>query len=154
MPITVLIKAARPADADAIGDLYVAARAAAMPFLREVHGPDEMRGWIKRVLLPRETSWVAWCENEICGFMTLDRGDIDQLHLRPDRRREGIGRILIDYAKALSPDHLELVCFQENHPARAFYEAQGFVPVAFGDGTMNEEGAPDVFYEWRPAALR
>jgi hypothetical protein len=33
--------------------------------------------------------------------------------------------------------------------ARAFYERHGFVAIEFGDGSGNEAGQPDVFYEWR-----
>ena len=44
---------------------------------------------------------------------------------------------------------LRLYTFQSNEPARDFYEKHGFRAVAFGDGTANEEGAPDVLYEWR-----
>lgn len=150
-PIT--ITTARPADAAEIGDLYVASRAVALPFLREVHGPAEMRAWLRDALLPRDTSWVAYRGNVLCGLMTLDGEVIDQLYLQPNRRREGIGSALIAHAKAQSPHRLELYCFRENHAARAFYEAHGFAPIAFGDGTKNEEGAPDVLYEWKPAPV-
>ncbi len=33
-----------------------------------------------------------------------------------------------------------------------FYERRGFVPIAFGDGSGNEERQPDVRYAWRPTA--
>lgn len=144
------IEAASLADAGEIGDLYVASRAAALPFLHEVHSPEEMRTWIRDVLLPRGTTWVARYGDRICGFMTLDDDEIDQLYLHPDMRRRGIGTGLITHAKAKRPRGLKLVTFQENNAARAFYEAHGFVPVAFGNGSGNAEGAPDVFYKWTP----
>ncbi|MGE3511045.1 MAG: histone acetyltransferase, partial [Vicinamibacterales bacterium] len=31
---------------------------------------------------------------------------------------------------------------------RVFYERHGFVAVAFGDGSGNEERCPDILYEW------
>ncbi|MEL7028991.1 MAG: GNAT family N-acetyltransferase, partial [Pseudomonadota bacterium] len=133
-----------------IGDLYVSSRAAGLPFLREVHAPDAMRSWIRDAILPRGATWVARRSDCICGFMTLEAGEIDQLYLRPDMRRLGIGSALVAHAKAESPLGLRLVTFQQNQAARAFYEAHGFVAVAFGDGSKNEEGAPDVFYEWAP----
>jgi hypothetical protein len=52
-------------------------------------------------------------------------------------------------AKALRPGGLRLYAFQRNRHARAFYEARGFAPVSFSDGTGNEEREPDVLYQWR-----
>ncbi|MEM7693258.1 MAG: GNAT family N-acetyltransferase [Pseudomonadota bacterium] len=143
------IEPARPEGADRLGDLYVASRSAALPFLTEIHGPAQMRVWLRDVLLPRGTTWVARSGDRIVGFMTLDGEEVDQLYLDPLHLRRGIGSALIAHAKTRSPHRLELVTFQRNDAARAFYEAHGFVPFRFGDGTHNEEGEPDVFYEWR-----
>jgi hypothetical protein len=46
---------------------------------------------------------------------------------------------------------MRLYAFQRNTRARSFYERRGFVAVAFGDGSGNEEGEPDVLYQWTPA---
>ncbi|TJX04560.1 MAG: GNAT family N-acetyltransferase, partial [Mesorhizobium sp.] len=40
-------------------------------------------------------------------------------------------------------------CFQANTAARQFYERHGFQAEAFGDGTANEEGLPDILYVHR-----
>jgi RimJ/RimL family protein N-acetyltransferase len=42
---------------------------------------------------------------------------------------------------------LRLYTFQCNEGARRFYERNGFTAVAFGDGSGNEEGEPDIRYE-------
>ena len=144
------IEAAKPTDADGIGDLYVASRAVTLSFLREVHTPSEMRAWVRDILLVRQTTWVARVDDELFGFMTLDEDNIDQLYLHPEMRRRGIGSALVAHAKTQNPHGLRLVTFQKNLTARAFYEKHGFIPVAFGDGSNNEEGEPDVFYEWKP----
>jgi RimJ/RimL family protein N-acetyltransferase len=39
---------------------------------------------------------------------------------------------------------LRLYTFARNEGARRFYERHGFAPVAFGDGSANQEGEPDV----------
>ena len=52
---------------------------------------------------------------------------------------------------ARRPDGLSLYTFQVNDGARRFYERHGFVVAALGDGSDNEEGQPDIRYEWRPA---
>jgi ribosomal protein S18 acetylase RimI-like enzyme len=144
------IAPARSAEADEIGDLYVAARAAALPFLREIHTPVEMKAWVRDILLVEGTTWTARDGGRLCGFVTLGGGEIEQLYLRPDMRRQGIGTALIAHAKGRNPEGLRLVTFAQNQAARAFYEAHGFVPTAFRDGSHNEEGAPDIVYAWIP----
>ena len=37
--------------------------------------------------------------------------------------------------------------FTRNEGARRFYKRHGFVAVAFGEGSSNEEREPDVRYE-------
>jgi len=77
------------------------------------------------------------------------RGDVmDQLYVCPQAQRRGIGTRLLEHAKR-GRGRLRLYTFQSNDPAREFYETHGFTAIAFGDGTTNEEGAPDVLYEWR-----
>lgn len=48
----------------------------------------------------------------------------------------------------MSPRRLRLFTFQRNERARAFYEARGFVPIDFNDGSRDKEGEPDILYEW------
>ena len=68
----------------------------------------------------------------------------------PHRCRKGVGRRLIELAKERRPGGLDLYCFAVNATARRFYERNGFAPVAFGDGSGNEERQPDVLYRWTP----
>jgi GNAT superfamily N-acetyltransferase len=75
---------------------------------------------------------------------------VEQLYVAPDWIGRGVGGRLLDLAKERRPDGLDLYCFQVNTFARRFYEARGFVPIAFGDGTRNMEHQPDVLYRWRP----
>jgi GNAT superfamily N-acetyltransferase len=88
--------------------------------------------------------------DRIVGLAVVGSGELDQLYVVPDRLGRGIGRRLLEIAKQRSPDGLGLYTFQVNERARRFYERNGFVAVAFGDGTGNEEGQPDVRYVWQP----
>lgn len=65
----------------------------------------------------------------------------------PGYYRRGIGRRLLDLAKAISPSRLFLYTFLRNTCARAFYESQRFRCVARTEGSRNEEREPDVGYE-------
>jgi hypothetical protein len=56
----------------------------------------------------------------------------------------------MELAKQRRPAGLDLYTFQVNGGARRFYERHGFVGIALGDGSGNDEGQPDVRYAWRP----
>jgi ribosomal protein S18 acetylase RimI-like enzyme len=47
------------------------------------------------------------------------------------------------------PRPVRLYTFAANTGARRFYERYGFVAIAYGDGSHNEERTPDVLYELR-----
>jgi len=146
---TIEIERASPGDAGEIAALYLASRAAALPYLRRVHSNDEVRGWITHVRLATGETWIAREAGCILGFLCLDGEDLDQLYLLPGEFRRGIGSLLLAKAKQLSPERLHLFTFQRNMAARAFYERHGFRLVDLNDGERNEEGEPDALYEWR-----
>lgn len=144
----VTLRPATPEDATAIAALFLASRRDALPYLPEVHTDAETYDWIERVVLTKDDVWVAERLGLIVGFMAVVGNHLDHLYILPEYHRRGIGNRLLAKAKELSPDRLDLYAFQRNDPARAFYEARGFVAVEFGDGAGNEEGVPDVRYEW------
>ena len=145
------IREAARGDAPAIAEIHLTARREAMPYLHRPHTDDDERAYFARVVGDRPSAWwVAWVQDQIVGFMLIDGKDIDHLYVRPGWQRRGIGLFLLNKAKALSPQRLELWAFQRNTNARAFYEAQGFRAVAYTDG-RNEENEPDVKYAWEPA---
>ena len=84
------------------------------------------------------------------ALMVLDHEWIDQLYVDPASTRGGFGGALLDHAMKERPTGLKLWTFQSNLDARRFYEGRGFIAIAMTTGD-NEEQAPDVCYEWRPA---
>jgi ribosomal protein S18 acetylase RimI-like enzyme len=141
------------ADADAIADVYLASFHATYSFPL-AHSDDQVREWIRGIVVGAQEMWVAVDGRRIVGMMVVGPDDLDQLYVAPDRLGSGIGRRLLDHAKGRSPDGLTLYTFQVNERARRFYERNGFIAEWFGDGSANEEGQPDVRYAWRPAASR
>ena len=144
----VTLRPATPDDASAIAALFLASRRDALPYLPEIHTDAETYAWIEQVVLKEDQVWVAESEGRIVGFAAVAGEHLDHLYILPGYGRRGIGDRLLAKAKELSPGRLDLYAFQRNAPARAFYEARGFVAVEFGDGSGNEEGEPDVRYEW------
>ena len=98
-------------------------------------------------MLPTCEVWVADSGGPAIALMVLDQESLDQLYVDPAATGRGIGGALLEHAMALRPSGLTLWTFQSNLGARRFYEAHGFVPIAMTGGD-NEEGAPDVCYQW------
>jgi GNAT superfamily N-acetyltransferase len=135
-------------DATELAAIHIAARRAEMPYLPELHTEDEIREWFSRRVQETPDSFrVARNAGRPVGYIFLDEDQLDDLYVLPDWWRLGIGSALLATAKSLSPERLELSTFQQNMRARAFYEARGFREVGRTDG-KNEEGVPDVQYEW------
>ncbi|MGF1340942.1 N-acetyltransferase family protein [Streptomyces flavovirens] len=149
---TIRLRDAAIGDAEEVTRLYLDSRAAALPYLPTIHSDEDTLAWIAHVVLPRCRVWVAeGPEGEILGFAALDGDELDQLHLRPDALRRGIGTLLLEQVKAASRGELSLYTFQRNAVARAFYERHGFTAVSYDDGSRNEEREPDVRYRWTAA---
>lgn len=142
------LRRAAPADADAIAEVHVCSMRTAMPWLPELHTNEETRSWVRETLLPRQEVWVAEVMGRVVGMAALDEEMVQQLYVHPDFQGQGIGGALFGLAMERYPAGFSFYAFQRNTRARAFYEARGCLAVAFGDGSENEEGEPDVLYTW------
>jgi len=155
VPDGVRIRRATAQDAGAVTRVFLASRAAAMPYLPRIHSDEDTHAWITHVVLPTSTAvWVAERTGEggeLLGFAVLAGDDeLDHLYLRPDALRRGIGSRLLAEVREAAGGPLNLYVFQRNAAARAFYERHGFSAVAFDGGGRNEENEPDVLYRWSP----
>lgn len=149
--MAVELRSADAADAERVAEVLIASRKAFLPFAPSPHSDDHVRAWVRRTLLPSQAVTVALDEGRIAGVLAIARlGSVSwltQLYLDPAYVARGIGSRLLAHAMVAAPRPIRLYCFQENHSARRFYERNGFVPVAFSDGSANEERCPDVLYE-------
>ena len=149
LPADAVIDEAQPGDAPAIAAIHLTARRLAMPYLRLAHTDDETRGHFARVVCDRPGAWwVVRHREQVAAYMMIDGDDLDHLYVAPHLQGNGFGSALLAKAKSLSQHRLVLSTFQRNTPARAFYQARGFRVIGQTDGA-NEEGEPDVQYEWR-----
>lgn len=151
----VLFRPASVADAAQVAAVYLASRQARLPFAPLVHTDEEVRQWVAGRLLPAGGVTVAVSdsgEGAIVGMMAISRhagsGWLDQLYLLPAAVGHGLGTRLLAHAKATLGAPIRLYTFQANVRACRFYERHGFRAIAWGDGSDNEEGCPDVLYEW------
>ena len=147
----ITIRAARPADALAIAEVYLQSRKVHVAFAPLAHADDDTRQWIAHHLLPNSTVTVAEQDGAIVGMCATSHDGtvswIDHLYVAPALVGSGIGAQLLQDALPRLQPPIRLYTFQANTGARRFYERHGFVPIQFGDGSENEEGAPDVLYE-------
>jgi len=136
--------------ASAIADVYLSSFHATYDFPL-AHTDEEVRQWIADILLPTREVWVAATPTgSVVAMMALSADMLEQLYVAPGWTGRGIGSRLLSLAQARRPAGLDLYTFQVNAGARRFYERNGFVEVARGNGNDNEEGQPDLRYAWRP----
>ncbi|WP_217577156.1 GNAT family N-acetyltransferase [Mesorhizobium sp. GbtcB19] len=143
----VAIRPAIASDAAAIATM-MRASLNAFAWMPVLHTPEEDLFFIRDILLPNQQVTVAVAGEPIVGFIAVDGDWVEQLYLDPARTGQGIGSRLLDQATADMP-LIRLHCFQANTGARRFYERHGFRAEAFGDGSTNEEGLPDILYVLR-----
>ena len=149
------IRRAGPADGPVLGDIWLSAWYATFDFPPS-HPDAEVRVWMAEVMLPSKEVWVAvdhGADARVVGFIALSDSMVEHLYISPDWIGRGIGERMIALAKERRPIGLDLWCFQANARARRFYEARGFVPIWFGDGSSNQEHQPDIRYAWRPTLV-
>lgn len=144
------IRRAEVAEARAVADIWLRARAASIPHIPPpVHSDRDVRDHFERVVLPEQEVWVAEADGAVVALLVLDGDWIEQMYVEPGQWGGGIGSQLVALAKQERPDGLNLWTFQANGGARRFYERHGFTAMGSTSGD-NEEGAPDVRYQWRP----
>lgn len=114
------------------------------------HPLVEQRGYFLEMVLPNNTVRLALMGDELVGFVAATHESIAQLYVRVDRQRRGIGRKLLEWAKAQSAGSLWLYTFAQNQRACAFYERHGFQVAA--RGFEPEWQLEDIKYIWRAAA--
>ena len=118
----------------------------ATDWMPRIHTPGSVRDFVADVVFAMRRVWVAE-DRDVLGFLALDiEGTITALYVAADRRGRGVGRALLDRAKA-EERALELWTFRPNADARRFYGREGFREIHRTDGD-NEEGVPDILLRW------
>jgi GNAT superfamily N-acetyltransferase len=147
---SLVLRPAGAADAPDAARVLIESRRELMPFAPSAHTDNEVRGWVREVLIPGGGVTLACCGHSTVGVLAVSTVEgvawIDQLYVHPQHIAQGVGRALLAHALATLPRPVQLYTFQANRRARDFYEKRGFTAVALGDGTGNEERCPDVLY--------
>jgi len=143
------LRAARSEDAAACAAIFNA-WVDATPWMPRVHPADDVERFYREHIMATCQVTVAEADGRVLGFTAVDgEGLVASFYLAPEARGRGVGRALLDAAKAERPEGLMLWAFVANAGALRFYAREGFVEVARTDGD-NEEGLPDVMLRWKP----
>lgn len=143
-----ILRAATPLDAGRVGAI-LSAWIDETPWMPRVHTRAQD---IAHASMMVDRGWVTVSEdNEITGFLARDSDDIHALYIAPEARGQGTGSQLLTQAMQQEPK-LTLWTFQANTGAQSFYERHGFVATRRTDGSGNDEGLPDIRYDWQRTA--
>lgn len=145
-----IIREYAPQDFDAVTILWRVSREKSLPDFQREKGYFfyEDQWYFSEMVLKKDKVWVVEQNGRVVAFMAMENDFIDQLYIHPDHWRQGIGTVLLNFAREKSPEHLWLYTLQVNVNARAFYEKNGFIAEKFGVSPP-PENAPDVEYHWR-----
>jgi GNAT superfamily N-acetyltransferase len=146
-----MIRRARPEEGREAGEVFSAALET-LTFLPKLHTHEEHLQFISEIVPRDHELWVAEEDGRIVGLAAIGEQTLGHLYVHPDYQGRGIGTALLEQTKQLRPDGFTLWTFPANTGACRFYERHGLRAVQYGDGSGNEEGLPDVQYEWRPGA--
>ncbi|MBA3717387.1 MAG: GNAT family N-acetyltransferase [Actinobacteria bacterium] len=143
-----MIRRATPDDGPEVSRVFVAARDE-MPYLPRIE--DQHRPLLGGWFIERAQIWLAEDDGAVVGFSGIEDEELTHLYVDPAAQNRGVGSELLEHAKTVRPERLELWVFQANDGARRFYERHGFRLVEQTDGSGNMEKEPDARYEWTSA---
>ncbi len=131
-------------DIEAISRVHHRACLIAYRFMNWSYSLDEVERWYAGKFAEWTWTLAAFDADVMAGFIAMTEKHVDQLYVDPSCQRAGVGSALLDRALRSWPGRITLHVFEENAPARAFYDKHGF---AGRDRWMNEEeGAIDLLY--------
>ena len=113
---------------------------------KEIHDFENHVYFLSHILPEQFQIDLALIDEEVVGMIAYNDSEISQLYIHIGYQGIGIGRTLLDKAKAQSSGKLTLYTFEVNEKAQRFYENHGFEII--GRGHKNEENLPDIKYEW------
>lgn len=119
-----MIRKYLPEDCKHVISVWAEASEIAHPFLDKEFLESE-REQIRTTHLPNAETWIWEVDDVVLGFISLIGNEVGAVFVRPSAHRSGVGRALMDHARALHGE-LEVEVFAQNSIGRAFYEKYGF----------------------------
>lgn len=138
-----MIRGMESGEIDAVMDIWLEANIEAHPFI-----PSEYwQGNYETVKVLISEGVIVYEEKgRLVGFIGIQDGYIAGIFVRKDRRSEGIGEKLIDYAKERH-EMLVLNVYVDNQQAVKFYLREEF--TVSNRGVEEATGVAEYRMEWR-----
>jgi len=173
MPAQLIIRKARPADAESVARIYVDSWRDTYPLilpiklLANMSLDGQSARWRNAIAMAaREAVYVAEDEKgAVLGMTSLGRArdlalgydaEIYTLYVDPMQTGRGVGRALLSGAFAALADRGHARCVIWAHaknPARFFYEAMGGKLIAERTTALGGAPVPEIAYGWPKLAL-
>lgn len=146
---TVTLRPYSTADEDAAIELWRRTWAQHYPHIDFNARVNWWRERWRQELVPVAHVVLAEKDGALVGFVTVDPTThyLDQIVVAPELWGSGIAVVLLDEAKRLSPDGVELLVNKDNARAIAFYEKHGFVYA--GEDKNPVSGKPVNRMKWK-----
>ncbi len=142
----VALAPARPWDARPLARI-LGAWSRETPWMPEPFGTIEDRAALARLIREKGVITLRGRRGPV-AFLARRDAEIHALYVAPAARGQGLGKRLLDEAKARS-DRLTLWTAQANDGARRFYAREGFHAVRLGRGEGNDAELPDMRLAWQ-----
>ena len=141
----VSLRHARSTDAGKVGAI-LSEFIDTTPWMPRLHSRAEDVGFAAQMI---DRGWVIVAHDgqQVTGFAAREGEEVHALYVAGDARRFGVGSALVRACQA-AEDRLSLWTFQANTGAQAFYIRHGFCGRERTDGSRNDEGLPDIRFEW------
>jgi GNAT superfamily N-acetyltransferase len=122
-------------------------------------GPPVMPSYAQLRQRVDEEMASGWCVTvategqALLGFVAMRPGDavLAELFVCPKQLGKGVGKMLLEHAKAETPGGFSLFTTSANSGARRFYEREGL--VALREATHPRAGHPVTYYGWLGGAV-
>lgn len=112
---------------------------------------EQERKNISDKYLPNAETWVCEDDARVVGFIAMLDNEVGAIFVSPKSQGRGIGRALMDHARA-GRDDLLVDVFKANEIGRAFYDAYGFEII--GELVHEETGQPLLRMRWKMLSSR
>lgn len=115
--------------------------------IKDEHSWDDQLSYLREIAEKYQV-YLAIVDDkgQIVDMMAAGGGELDQFYVDVGCQGRGVGTVLLNKAKKISPGRLGLYTFAVNKGAQSFYEKHGFQIIA--RGIESKSGMADIRYEW------
>ncbi|AKB19589.1 MULTISPECIES: N-acetyltransferase [unclassified Methanosarcina] len=145
-----MIRTYRKTDLEEMVRIWYDASVIAHPFVPASFWASH-KSAMKEKYLPLAENYVFEQEGKVAGFISLVGERVCALFISPDAQGKGMGKALLEHAKALK-GRLSLKVYRDNKKAILFYEKSGL--KAAGEEVDEHTGCLQILMGWEISNLR